>query len=122
MCAEHVRQLGMLQIHLDSIEEANSDPSQFVPTHKMISHGPGAVMVGPFRFPETVQVPSGYSGTVQPVIIHAILDEKGRVLDAEAVPSSPPHARGRLLLGLYGVPLTRKGCARASCNARPSLT
>jgi hypothetical protein len=94
MCAEHVRQLGMLQIHLDSIEEANSDPSQFVPTHKMISHGPGAVMVGPFRFPETVQVPSGYSGTVQPVIIHAILDEKGRVLDAEAVPSSHPTLAG----------------------------
>jgi hypothetical protein len=80
----------VLQIHLDSIEEANSDPSQFVPTHKMISRGPGAVMVGPFRFPETVQVPSGYSGTVQPVIIHAILDEKGKVLDAEAVPSSHP--------------------------------
>ena len=47
-------------------------------------------MVGPFRFLETVQVPSGYSGTVQPVIIHAVLDEKGRVLDAEAVQSSHP--------------------------------
>jgi hypothetical protein len=40
----------VLQIHLESIEDANQDPSQFVPTHKMLSHGPGAIMVGPFAF------------------------------------------------------------------------
>ena len=90
----------VLQIHLDSIEEANSDPSQFVPTHKMISHGPGAVMVGPFRFLETVQVPSGYSGTVQPVIIHAVLDEKGRVLDAEAAVQSSHPTLAAAALGI----------------------
>jgi hypothetical protein len=32
----------------------------------MISHGPGAIMVGPFRFPESVRVPAGYNGVVQP--------------------------------------------------------
>jgi len=80
----------VLQIHLDSIEDANNDPNQFVPTKKMLSHGPGAIMVGPFRFPEFVRAPAGYSGDVQPVIVHAILDQKGKVLDAEVVQSSDP--------------------------------
>jgi|SRR5450631_330019 hypothetical protein len=81
---------SVLQIHLDDLEEANSDPNQFVPTKKMISHGPGAIMVGPFRFPESVRTPPGYSGAVQPVIVHAILDQKGKVLDAEVVQTSDP--------------------------------
>lgn len=81
---------SVLQIHLDGLEDANNDPNQFVPTKKMISHGPGAIMVGPFRFPESVRVPAGYSGAVQPVIVHAILDQKGRVLDAEVVQTSDP--------------------------------
>ena len=81
---------SVLQIHLDDIQDANNDPNQFVPTKKMISHGPGAIMVGPFRFPESVRVPAGYNGVVQPVIVHAILDQKGKVLDAEVVQTSDP--------------------------------
>jgi len=80
----------VLQIHLDSLEDANNDPEQFVPTKKMMSHGPGAIMVGPFRFPETVAMPTGFSGEIKPVIVHAILDQKGKVLDAEVVESSDP--------------------------------
>jgi Gram-negative bacterial TonB protein C-terminal len=80
----------VLQIHLDGIEDANNDPNQFVPTKKMLSHGPGAIMVGPFRFPESVRAPAGYSGEIKPVIVHAILDQKGKVLDAEVVGSSDP--------------------------------
>ncbi len=80
----------VLQIHLDSITDPNNDPNQFVPTKKMMSHGPGAIMVGPFRFPESVRAPAGYSGEIKPVIVHAILDQKGKVLDAEVVGSSDP--------------------------------
>lgn len=80
----------VLQIHLDSIQDATDNPDQFVPTKKMLAHGPGAVMVGPFRFPEFVRTPAGYSGVIQPVIVHAILDQKGKVLDAEVVQSSDP--------------------------------
>jgi len=80
----------VLQIHLDSVQDANDDPNQFVPTKKMMSHGPGAIMVGPFRFPESVRAPAGYSGEIKPVIVHAILDQKGKVLDAEVVGSSDP--------------------------------
>jgi hypothetical protein len=81
---------SVLQIHLDNLEDATNDPNQFVPTKKMISHGPGAIMVGPFRFPELIRTPAGYSGAVQPVIVHAILDQKGKVLDAEVVQTSDP--------------------------------
>ena len=81
---------AVLQIHLDHLEEPNDDPNQFVPTKKMLAHGPGAVMVGPFRFPEWVRTPAGFSGVIQPVIVHAILDQKGKVLDAEVVQSSDP--------------------------------
>jgi hypothetical protein len=48
---------SVLQIHLDDIQDAKIDPSQFVPTQKMISYGPGAIMIGPFRFPEFVRAP-----------------------------------------------------------------
>ena len=79
----------VLQIRVESITEAgHADPDQFVPTRKMLSHGSGAVMVGPFRFPESVRAPAGYSGDIQPVIVHAILDQKGKVLDAEVVQTS----------------------------------
>lgn len=87
----------VLQIHLDSITDANKDPNQFVPTHAMLAHGPGAIMVGPFRFPEFVPVPVGYKGEVKPVIVHAILDQKGKVLDAEVVQSSDPAFSGTAL-------------------------
>lgn len=80
----------VLQIHVDSIADPNNDPSQFVPTHKMLAHGPGAIMTGPFRFPEWVPAPAGYTAEVKPVIVHAILDQKGKVLDAEVVQSSDP--------------------------------
>ncbi len=82
--------MTVLQIHLENLEDVNNDPNQFVPTRKMLSHGPGAIMVGPFRFPEFVRTPPGYSGEVKPVIVHAILDQKGKVLDAEVVESSDP--------------------------------
>lgn len=80
----------VLQIQLENIEDPGKDPNQFIPTKKMISQGPGAVMIGPFRFPEFARLPAGYGGTIQPVIVHAILDQKGKVLDAEVVQSSDP--------------------------------
>ncbi len=80
----------VLQIHVEGIQEPSNDPEQFVPTKKMMSHGPGAIMVGPFRFPESTRAPAGYNGMIQPVIVHVILDQKGKVLDAEVVQTSDP--------------------------------
>ena len=81
---------NVLQIHLENLEDANHDPNQFVPTKSMRSNGPGAIMVGPLRFPESVPAPAGYNGVIQPVIVHAILDQKGKVLDAEVVQTTDP--------------------------------
>jgi hypothetical protein len=79
----------VLQIHLDSLADAaNSDPDQFVPTKKMISHGPGDILTGPFRFPQSVAAPPGRKGEIQPVIVHAVLDKKGHVVEAEALQHS----------------------------------
>jgi hypothetical protein len=76
----------VLQIHLESLTDAaGSDPDQFVPTKKMLSHGPGDILVGPFRFPQSVAAPPGRSGVIQPVIVHAVLDKKGHVVEAEAL-------------------------------------
>lgn len=81
----------VLQIHLDSlVDAANSDPDQFVPTRKMLSHGPGDILTGPFRFPQWVAAPAGRSGEIQPVIVHAVLDKKGHVVEAEALQHSDP--------------------------------
>ena len=79
----------VLQIHIDSLADAaNSDPDQFVPTKKMLSHGPGDILVGPFRFPQFVPAPPGHNGVIQPVIVHAVLDKKGHVVEAEALQHS----------------------------------
>ena len=79
----------VLQIHLDSlVDAANSDPNQFVPTKKMLSHGPGDILTGPFRFPQFMPAPPGHSGVIQPVIVHAVLDKKGHVVEAEALQHS----------------------------------
>jgi hypothetical protein len=81
----------VLQIHLDSLTDAaNSDPDQFVPTKKMLSHGPGDILTGPFRFPQSVAAPPGHNGVVQPVIVHAVLDKKGHVVEAEALQHTDP--------------------------------
>jgi hypothetical protein len=37
----------------------------------MMSRGPGAIMVGLFRFPESVRAPAAYSGLTQRVMVHA---------------------------------------------------
>jgi hypothetical protein len=81
----------VLQIHLDSLTDAaNADPDQFVPTKKMLSHGPGDILTGPFRWPQFVAAPPGHNGVVQPVIVHAVLDKKGHVVEAEALQHTDP--------------------------------
>jgi hypothetical protein len=79
----------VLQIHIDSLADAaNADPDQFVPTKKMLAHAPGDILVGPFRFPQFAPAPPGRSGEIQPVIVHAVLDKKGHVVEAEALQHS----------------------------------
>jgi hypothetical protein len=77
---------SVLEAHLDSIAEAPStDPDSWQPAQQTVHNGP--LLSGVMRFPQAVRVAPGAS-TVQPVIVHAILDGEGKVLDAELLDKS----------------------------------
>jgi hypothetical protein len=77
----------VLDARLESIADATSSPDSLTPTSEMKGHGPGPLLSGTIRWPRFVRVASGAS-TVQPVIVHAIVDREGRVVDAELVENS----------------------------------
>jgi hypothetical protein len=77
----------VMEAHLSSIADADpNNPDLLTPTPEMRNNS-GPILSGTMRFPQNISVPSGAS-VVQPVIVHAILDRNGRVLDAELVESS----------------------------------
>jgi hypothetical protein len=74
----------VVQVQLDSLQDAGPvDPASFTPTAEM--QGPGVVIRGPLRFPQFMTNSQTTSGTVQPVIVHALLDVTGKVLEAESL-------------------------------------
>ena len=53
----------------------------------MVSQGPATALALPGRFP--IRVPMAGSGTViQPVIVHAVIESDGKVLESEALQTS----------------------------------
>jgi hypothetical protein len=82
----------VLEIQIEGIHDGAGNPALLVPipqmTAQMIEDGPGAIMSKPFRFPQAGGgTPEVAEGTVQPIIVHAIIDEKGKVVEAEALPT-----------------------------------
>ena len=76
-------------IELNEIKDLNTaDGSLFIPSADM--KGPGIMLGPPMRFPQVVKnnSPATATGVVQPIIIHAALDVRGRVLEAEALQTS----------------------------------
>ena len=72
------------QVQLEGLQDAGSvDTASFTPTAEM--QGPGIVIRGPFRFAQSVANGQMASGTIQPVIVHALLDVTGKVLEAESL-------------------------------------
>jgi len=108
----------VLQVHIDTLQDAGSvDQSMFTPTAQMQS--PGVVIRGPLRFPQFATSNTVDPGTIQPVIVHAVLDATGKVLEAESLqPSNGSLSDAALQLvknsnyGAYssprGVPLQRE--------------
>ena len=78
----------VLTAHIESMEDGSkTDPDSLKPTGEMQAAGPEPVLTSPMRFPQMVKSPAAGSGvTVQPVIVHAIIGEDGKVLDAEVLP------------------------------------
>jgi hypothetical protein len=80
----------VVQLQLNSIQDLSSvDESLFTPTPEM--QGPGVIIRGPMRLAQFT--PSGTdtsSGPIQPIIVHALLDVSGKVLEAEPLQTSQP--------------------------------
>ena len=69
-------------VELTEMKDLNStDESLFTPTADM--KGPGIMLGSPMRFPQFSKNNSVATGVVQPIIIHAVLDVSGHVLEAE---------------------------------------
>jgi len=78
---------SVLEARLESITEPSADPNLLKPATEMNAHGP--LLSGTQRFARFVRVAPGAS-LVQPVIVHAILNRDGRVMDAELVGNTDP--------------------------------
>jgi hypothetical protein len=81
----------VLQIHVDTLEDAGApDPALFTPTKQMLAQGPGIVLKAAVRIPAGAAPPAGHTGKIQPVIVHACIDDQGKVVEAETLQNSDP--------------------------------
>jgi len=74
---------SVLEAHVESMSDASNITAESLAS----SNTPrrfGPVLSGATRFPHIIHVAPG-AATVQPVIVHAILDPKGEVMDAELI-------------------------------------
>ena len=81
----------VLHIRVESVEDAGAaDPSLFTPTKEMLAQGPGIVLIPAVRIPAGMAPPARPRGKLEPVIIHASIDDKGKVVEAAALQNSDP--------------------------------
>jgi hypothetical protein len=78
----------VLKIHLDSIEDPHvTDANFFIPTSQMLAAGPQEVASGVLHF--SLRAPAaGRTGLIQPIVVIATINHKGKVEEAEAPPNS----------------------------------
>jgi len=78
----------ILKIHLDSIEDPHvSDPNFFTPTPQMLAAGPQEMASGVLHFYQFAHAAGG-AAVIQPVVVIATINDKGKVEEAETPPSS----------------------------------
>jgi hypothetical protein len=81
----------VLHVRVESLEDAGTpDPALFTPTKEMLAQGPGIVLMPSVRILAGAPSPAGHAGKVEPVIVHASIDDQGKVLESEALESSDP--------------------------------
>ena len=89
----------ILQIHLDSIEDPHvTDPNFFTPTSQMLAAGPQPMMSGVLRFSQFASA-AGRAGVIQPIVVIATIDKKGKVEEAET-PQGPDPSLSEAALSL----------------------
>jgi hypothetical protein len=116
----------VLDLHVDSVEEAQAeDAGRFKPTPEMLAHGRAFDLPRPIRFPvpaaSALKTYGPYS--IQPVIVHVTIDGKnGKVLEAEALPTSNPDLADEALKLIKGANNSPMGMEReAFINVRLRL-
>ena len=81
----------VLQIHVDTLEDAAApDPALFTPSKEMLARGPGIVLIPAEWIPAFATAPAGHTGKVEPVVVHASIDDHGKVIEAEVLQNSDP--------------------------------
>jgi hypothetical protein len=81
----------MLQIHVDTLEDAAApDPALFTPSKEMLARGPGIVLIPAVWIPAYSTSPAGHTGKAEPVVLHASIDDHGKVIEAEVLQNSDP--------------------------------
>jgi hypothetical protein len=78
--------LPVATVEINEIKDLNTtEGNLFTPTADM--KGPGIMIGSPMRFPQVAKnhLAAAATGLVQPIIVHAVLDVGGRVLEAEAL-------------------------------------
>lgn len=74
---------NVLEARLETISDAGSMAADLLrPSQQMVTQGP--ILSNVMRFPQVIKVAPG-SAILQPVIVHVVLGEDGKVLDAELV-------------------------------------
>ena len=81
----------VLQIHVDTLEDAAApDPALFTPSKEMLVRGPGIVLIPAVWIPAFAPAPAGHTGKLDPVVVHASIDDHGKVIEAEVLQNSDP--------------------------------
>jgi hypothetical protein len=81
----------VLQIHVDTLEDAAApDPALFTPSKEMLVRGPGIVLIPAVWIPAFASAPAGHTGKLEPVVVHASIDDHGKVIEAEVLQNSDP--------------------------------
>ena len=78
----------VLKIHLDSIEDPHvTDANFFTPTAQMLASGPQEVVNGVLHLSQAAAA-AGRTGVVQPIVVIATINQKGKIEEAETPPNS----------------------------------
>lgn len=79
---------SVLEAHLESITEAaGTGPELLAVSKEMSAHRAGPLLGATMRFPRVFRLPAG-AQVIQPVIVHAIVDAAGNVVEAELLDNS----------------------------------
>ena len=115
-----VTENGAVTLEAQITSVADADPANlaiYTPTAQMIAQGAAPVLQAAERFPMILRSPdTAGSALVQPVIIHATLDQSGKILEVEALPSNAFTARA-----LTAVMQRSFGARSAPAGASPYL-